>query len=323
MVTAERPSTNGPVLVTGAGGFAGGHLLELLSGRHELVAWSRSQPSSELAPLARWQQVDLLDRDRVRSVVRDVRPAAVYHLAGFSHVAESFADPVKPLAGNVLGTHHLFDALRRARLACRVVLTGSATVYASSGSPLTEDSPLAPTSPYGLSKLVQEQLGLRAVGEDGLGIMVTRPFNHTGPRQTPSFMAPTVARQLALIERGKLEPIIRIGNTSPQRDLSDVRDVVRAYEALMEVGEPGQIYNVASGIGRAVGDVLDALISRSRVPVRTEADPERMRAADVPILVGDATRLRAATGWQPRISFDRMIDDLLEYWRKVAALNAP
>lgn len=301
--------------MTGAGGFAGGHLLELLAGRHDLIGWSRSQPSPELARLARWQQVDLLDRDRVCAVIRDVRPAAVYHLAGVSHVAESFADPAKPLAGNVLGTHHLFDALRRAGLACRVVLTGSATVYASSGSPLTESSPVAPASPYALSKLVQEQLGLRAVGEDGLRVVVTRSFNHTGPRQTPSFMAPTVARQVALIERGQLEPVIRIGNTSPQRDLSDVRDVVLAYEALMERGQPGEIYNVASGVGRAVGDVLNALIARSRVPVRTETDPERMRAADVPILVGDPTRLRTATGWQPQISFDRMIDDLLEFWR--------
>lgn len=303
------------MLVTGAAGFAGGHLLELLCGRHELVAWSRSQPPPALAPLARWQQVDLLDRERVRSTIQEVRPAAVYHLAGISHVAESFADPVKPLSANVLGSHHLFDALRRAGLGCRVIVTGSATVYASSDSPLTEDSPLAPASPYGLSKLAQEQLGLRAVAEDGLAVVVTRPFNHTGPRQTPSFMAPTVARQVALIERGRLEPVIRIGNTSPRRDLSDVRDVVRAYEGLMTLGQPGGIYNVASGVGRAVGEVLEALIARSRVPVRTETDPARMRAADVPVMVGDATRLRTVTRWQPQISFDRMIDDLLEYWR--------
>ncbi len=180
---------------------------------------------------------------------------------------------------------------------------------------MTEDSPLAPASPYGLSKLAQEQLGLRAVTEDGLGVVVARAFNHTGPRQTPSFMAPTVARQVALIERGQFEPVIHIGNTSPRRDLSDVRDVVRAYEALMERGQPGGIYNVASGVGRAVGEVLDALISRSRVPVRTEVDPARMRATDVPMLVGDATRLRNETGWQPQIPFDQMIDDLLGYWR--------
>ena len=315
MTTANQLRPDGPVLVTGAAGFAGGHLLELLAGRQELVAWSRATPSPELAPLARWQQVDLLDRARVRSAIGEVRPAVVYHLAGISHVAESFSDPVKPLSGNVLGTHHLFDALRRAGLSCRVVVSGSATVYASSRSPLAEDSPLAPASPYSLSKLAQEQLGLRAVTEDGLGVVVARAFNHTGPRQTPSFMAPTVARQVALIERGQFEPVIHIGNTSPRRDLSDVRDVVRAYEALMERGQPGGIYNVASGVGRAVGEVLDALISRSRVPVRTEVDPARMRATDVPMLVGDATRLRNETGWQPQIPFDQMMDDLLGYWR--------
>jgi GDP-4-dehydro-6-deoxy-D-mannose reductase len=316
-VTLAGSAHAGPVLVTGAAGFAGGHLLELLTGRHELVAWSRSTPPPELAGLARWQQVDLLDRDRVRAAVHDVRPSAVFHFAGVSQVAESFADAVKPLAGNVLGTHHLFDALRRAGLTCRILLTGSATVYASSDSKLTETSLLAPASPYGVSKLAQEQLGVRAVREDGLEVVIARPFNHTGPRQTPSFMAPAVARQVALIERGTLEPIIRIGNTSPKRDLSDVRDVVRAYDALMRAGVPGEIYNVASGIGHAVGDVLNALISRARVPVQTEVDPARMRATDVPMLVGDATRLQQATGWTSRISFDQMIDDLLEYWRTV------
>lgn len=319
---AHRHTGNGPVLITGAAGFAGGHLLERLSGRHELIAWARSVPPPELASLARWQQVDLLDRERVRALVRDVRPSVVYHLAGVSQVADSFVDASKPLSVNILGTHYLFDALRRAGVAGRVVLTSSATVYGSADTPLTEESPLAPASPYGLSKLAQEQLALRAVSEDGLAVVVARAFNHTGPRQTPSFMAPTVARQIAMIERGLLEPIIRIGNTAPRRDISDVRDVVRAYEALMQTGLPGEIYNVASGEGRTVGEILAALTSRSRVPVRTEVDPARLRAADAPILVGDSTRLRQTTGWRPEISFDRLIDDLLDYWRGVAMLNA-
>jgi GDP-4-dehydro-6-deoxy-D-mannose reductase len=303
------------VLVTGAAGFAGGHLLELLSGRRDIVAWSRSSPPPELAAHARWQQVDLRDRDRVRAAVRDVRPSEVYHLAGVSQVAESLIDPAKPLAVNVLGTHYLFDALRRAGVDCRVVIAGSATVYASSESPLIEDSPLVPGTPYGVSKLAQEELGARAVKEDGLQVVVARAFNHTGPRQMPTFMAPAVARQVALIERGVIEPVLRIGNTTPKRDLSDVRDVVRAYEGLMRCGVPGVVYNVSTGVGRAVGEVLDALVTRSRVPLRIEVEPARLRSADIPVLVGDPTRLRHATGWQPTITFDRMIDDLLEYWR--------
>jgi GDP-4-dehydro-6-deoxy-D-mannose reductase len=313
-VNAEPPAGRGPVLVTGAAGFAGSHLLEWLSGRHELVAWSRSETRPGVAT---WQHVDLLDRDRVRVLIRALQPSAVYHLAGVTQVSESFADTAAPLAGNVLATHHLFDALRRAGTSCRVLLTSSATVYDSSERPLTEDSHLAPASPYGVSKLAQEQLGLRAIAEDGLEVVVARAFNHTGPRQTAAYMAPAVARQIALIERAALEPIIRIGNTTPRRDLSDVRDVVRAYDALMQMGTPGVVYNVASGVGHTVADVLTALIGRSRVPVRMEVDPGRQRPNDVPVLVGDPARLRAATGWQPEISFERMIDDLLAYWRSV------
>jgi GDP-4-dehydro-6-deoxy-D-mannose reductase len=314
----------GPVLVTGAGGFAGSHLLQLLSGRHDLVAWGRASPGPELTPLARWQQVDLLDRDRVRGLVDELRPGAVYHCAGSPHVAESFADTARPLANNILATHHLFDALRRAGLNSRVLLTGSAAVYGSSDAPLTEDSPLAPANPYAHSKLAQEQLGLRAIREDGLDVIVTRPFNHTGPRQSAAFMAPTLAKQIALIERGQREPILRVGNTSAVRDLSDVRDVVRAYAALMESGTPGTVYNVASGVGRSVQEVLDALIARANVPVRIEVDPARLRSGDSPRLVGNAARLTAATGWRPEISFDRTMDDLLQYWRNsgIAPINS-
>jgi GDP-4-dehydro-6-deoxy-D-mannose reductase len=306
---------NGTILVTGASGFAGSHLVQLLSGHHELVAWGRSSPAPELVPLARWQQVDLLDRDRVRELVRELRPAAVYHCAGSPHVAESFVDTAKPLANNVLATHHLFDALRRAGVHSRVLLTGSAAVYGSSDSPLTEDSPVAPANPYAHSKLAQEQLGLRAIREDGLDIIVTRPFNHTGPRQTAAFMAPTMARQIALIERGQREPVLRVGNTSAVRDLSDVRDVVRAYEALMRSGTAATIYNVASGTGRSVQDVVDALLTRAKVPVRIEIDPARLRSGDSPKLIGNAARLKEATGWRPEITFERMIEDLLDYWR--------
>ena len=307
---------NGPVLITGASGFAGSHLLQRLAGRHDLVAWGRSAPAHEFLSLARWQQVDLLDRERVRSLVGELRPTSVYHLAGSAHVAEAIADPAGAFANNVLGTHHLFDALRRSGSAgTRILLAGSAAIYGSSDSPLTEDSPVAPTNPYAQSKLAQEQLGLRAIAEDGLGVLVARPFNHTGPRQTASYMAPTVARQIAMIERGRLEPLLRIGNTSAMRDLSDVRDVVRAYEALMQHGAPGTVYNVASGVGRSVQQILDALIARSTVPVRIDVDPARLRSGDPPMLVGDASRLTQATGWRPEIPFDRMIDDLLDYWR--------
>ncbi|MBI3049494.1 MAG: GDP-mannose 4,6-dehydratase [Acidobacteria bacterium] len=304
------------VLVTGAAGFVGGHLLEHLSGTCELVAWARSEPRAELAPLAAWRRGDLLDRDLVRREVRDLRPAAIYHCAGAPHVGASWHNTAEPLAANVLTTHYLLDAARRAGIACRVLITGSAMVYAPSRLPLREDDPLAPTSPYGLSKLAQEQLGARATTEDGIGVVLTRPFNHIGPRQRPTFAASGIARQIAVIERGGVEPVLKVGNLDAERDLTDVRDTVRAYALLMDRGTPGTAYNVATGVARAIRDVLDALVRRSRVRVEVAVDPERLRPQDTPVLVGDASRLRSATGWSPAIPFDRTLDDLLEYWRR-------
>ena len=290
------------VLVTGAGGFAGSHLVEHLSPSHRVVAWTR-------------QTVDLLDRDRVRAAIRGLRPAQIYHCAGVPHVAESWRDTAQPLEGNVLATEHLFDALRREGIRCRVLVPGSATVYAPSSEPISETDPIAPASPYAISKLAQEQLALRAIQEDGLDVVLTRSFNHTGPRQTPAFVAPSMARQIALIERGQLEPVIKVGNLDAQRDVTDVRDVVRAYAALMQSGKTGVVYNVASGTARSIRSILEALVSRSKMPVRIEVDQTRMRPNDVPVVVGDSSRLNAATGWRPDITFDQMLNDLLSYWR--------
>ena len=304
-----------PVLITGATGFAGGHLVEYLSGSHEIVGWGRSAPRSELAGLATWHVIDLLDRNRVRSAISSLRPGTVFHLAGAPQVAESWRDSTKPLAGNVLATAHLFDAIERAKLSCRVLVTGSAAVYAPSETPIKESDRLAPGNPYALSKLAQEQLAMRAFADDGVNVITVRAFNHTGPRQPPAFVAPSMARQIALAENGMTEPVIRVGNLDAQRDFTDVRDVVRAYVAITELGTTGQIYNVGSGVGHTIQSVLDALLSRARVEVRIETDPERLRLRETSALVADTSRLHHQTGWQPQISFDSMLDGLLEYWR--------
>jgi GDP-4-dehydro-6-deoxy-D-mannose reductase len=244
----------------------------------------------------------------------------VFHCAGAAQVAQSWRDTSRPLASNVLTTHYLLDALRRHGSRCRVVIAGSATVYAPSSSPLGESAALAPASPYAVSKLAQEELGLRALAEDAVEVIVARAFNHTGPRQSADFFAPGIARQIALAERGAMAPTVKVGNLDAQRDLTDVRDIVRAYALLMEKGTPGTVYNVASGVGRQLRAVLDGLLRRSRVALRIEIDPARLRPRDTPTVVGDATRLRAATGWVPEIPFDRTLDDLLEYWRAQPAL---
>jgi GDP-4-dehydro-6-deoxy-D-mannose reductase len=268
-----------------------------------------------LADLAQWQSVDLLDRTHVRNTIAGLRPGTVFHLAGAPQVAESWRDSAKPLAGNVLATAHLLDAIRREGLKCRVLVTGSAAVYAPSDTPIKETDTLAPGNPYALSKLAQEQLTMRAFADEGLDVVAVRPFNHTGPRQPPAFVAPSMARQLALIERGLTEPVLRIGNLDARRDFSDVRDVVRAYTALMERGKAGEIYNVGSGSGRTIQSLLDALIARSGVNVHVEVDPARLRPSETSALVADTTRLREQTGWEPRLSFEQMLEDLLAYWR--------
>ena len=304
----------GPTLVTGAAGFAGSHLVEHLSGRGNLVAWTRSAVPASLAALATWQKIDLLDRDAVRDAISELKPSVVYHCAGAAHVPHSWHNTTAALSSNVLATHYLLDSLRRAKVDCRMLITGSALVYAGSTMPMTEAHPVAPSSPYALSKLAQEQLGVRAVREDGVDVIVTRSFNHTGPRQSADFAAPGMARQIALVERGALEAV-KVGNLDAQRDLTDVRDTVRAYALLMDAGSPGEVYNVSSGVARPIRAVLDGLLARARTDVPVETDPERVRSQDVSVLLGDSTRLRTATGWAPAISFDKMLDDLLEYWR--------
>ena len=305
----------GPVLITGVTGFAGGHLVESLAGSNRLVGWGRSTPRPEIAHLVVSQTVDLLNREQVRSAIATLRPSTIFHLAGAPNVAESWRDTTKPLAGNVLATSHLFDAVRRAGLTCRVLVTGTAVVYAPSDTPIKEEGTLAPGNPYALSKLAQEQLAMRAFADDGLDIVMVRSFNHTGPRQPPAFVAPSMARQIALIEKGDAEPVIRVGNLDARRDFTDVRDVVRAYVSLATLGKSGEIYNVGSGVGRSVQSLLDALKSRARVEVRVEVDPERLRPTETSALVADTTRLRDRTGWQPQISFESMLDHLLDYWR--------
>jgi GDP-4-dehydro-6-deoxy-D-mannose reductase len=246
---------------------------------------------------------------------------AVYHCAARSSAAGSWRDSGALLATNVLGTHHLLEALRRLGRPCRVLIPGSALVYAASADPIGEDHVLAPQGPYAFSKLAQEQLGVRAAAGDGLDVLLTRSFNHTGPRQSPAFVAPTLARQIARIEAGLQPPVLMVGNLEAVRDLTDVRDVVAAYRLLVERGLPGRPYNVASGTGRPIRALLDALLARSRTVIRVETDPARTRTHDVTRLIGDSARLRADTGWEPGIPFDRMIDDLLHYWRREAALG--
>jgi GDP-4-dehydro-6-deoxy-D-mannose reductase len=217
----------------------------------------------------------------------------------------------------VLATHHLLDAIRRAGLHdCRVLITASAAVYAPSDAPLDERAAVRPDSPYALSKLAQELLGQRAGVEDGIEVIVARAFNHTGPGQSPSFMASAFAQQIALLERQRGEPALQVGNVEARRDLSDVRDVVRAYTMLMTRGQPGEVYNVAAGSAPTVRSVIDTLARLAGLRLKLEVDPARLRPLDNPVLIGDASKLRRQTGWRPEIPLEQTLADLLEFWRR-------
>ena len=196
-----------------------------------------------------------------------------------------------------------------------MLIAGSATIYRHQDGPITDESPIGPQSPYATSKLAQEMLGQRAWTDAGIPTVVARSFNHIGPGQHWSFVASGMARQIALIEAGRQEPRLTVGNLAPKRDLMDVRDTVRAYEAMIDRGTPGQTYNVCSGRAIAIGDLIERLVSRSRVPVALMQDPALFRPSDVPLLVGDHSRLTAETGWMPEIDIDRTLTDVLDYWR--------
>ncbi|MEP7116326.1 MAG: GDP-mannose 4,6-dehydratase [Acidobacteriota bacterium] len=313
----------GPVVVTGAGGFVGQHLVRALTTHGPVLGWYRPDGGHPDAAGVAWTAVEMLDRAAVEQALADTRPAAIYHLAGVAHVGDSWANAEATFAGNVLGTSNLFDAMHAIELGARVLVTGSATIYQSSSEALTEDSPIAPNTPYGTSKLAQELVALAAWAERGIPVLVTRSFNHTGPLQSPAFAAPGFARQLARIEAGLAPPTISVGNLEAQRDIADVRDTVRAYVALMASGRAGHTYNVCAGRTVSIRQVLDGLVARVSLPVTVAIDPARMRPADTPVVLGSHAKLTADTGWTPSLALDDTLDALLAYWREQVKTESP
>ncbi|MCR4375125.1 MAG: GDP-mannose 4,6-dehydratase [Acidobacteria bacterium] len=312
--------TASSILVTGAAGFAGRHVLAHVrasAAGHQVLAWSRRPHDDDRQ--VHWRQVDITDTHAVHQAITDAQPARILHLAGSPHVGQSWRNSLLPLQTNVLGTHHLLEAVRLHSPDSRVVVVTSAMIYQASTAPLTEDAPLVPSSPYGLSKLAQDQLALAAAHDDGLQVVVARPFNHIGPGQDPTFAISSFARQIALIEAGLAPAVLQVGNLDAERDLTDVRDVVDAYVRLLDHGRAGRPYNICTGTAHRIGDLLDHLIALARVPVTRTVDPERLRPSDMPRLVGDSTRIRAELGWAPQRPLQQTLADTLEWWRAAVA----
>jgi len=309
-------------LITGVTGFVGHYLVEHIGAvSPETEVWglvSDAEPG-EAPPGVCEVSGDLTDFPSLVAAVETAQPEIVVHLAASSSVATSWDRPGRVLEVNAVGTVNLFEAVRELGASPRVVVSSSAEIYGpvpADQQPIREDSPLRPVSPYATSKAALDLIAAQYFYGFGLPTVRLRLFPHTGPRRQPQFVASSFARQIARIERGLDPPRLAVGNLDTVRDFTDVRDVVRAYWLAATDGRAGEAYNVCSSRGVVIRDLLDILLGRSDAEIEVEVDPERLRPADIPILVGDGTRFAEATGWQPEIKFERTLGDLLEWWRE-------
>jgi GDP-4-dehydro-6-deoxy-D-mannose reductase len=310
-------------LITGAGGFVGNHLCEYLLSQTNWELLGTVYPERVEDPRPRpclsLVHVDLRDAGQVGELIGDFRPDVVFHLAAQSYVPTSFSDPWETLENNLRAQLNVLEGVRRAGLSSRVIVIGSNEEYgwpSPEDLPLTEESPLRPVNPYAVSKVGQDFMGLQYHLAYGMDVVRLRPFNHTGPGQSPRFVVPSFARQIARIEAGLQEPVVRVGNLDVARDFTDVRDIVRAYYLAATQGEAGEVYNLASGVARSIRWILETLLSFTDAEVRIEVDPALYRPADVPIIYGSAEKFRRRTGWEPRIPFEETLRETLEYWRE-------
>ncbi len=312
--------SEGTTLVTGSGGFVGSWLAPaLLDAGHEVIGLERPGHAPDRHQ-SECLEVDLRERDAVFDAVKQTRPARIVHLAALAAPPVADEDPLEALRVNYLAVEHLVGAVLAHAPGCRLLYIGTGDVYGlqvKGAPPFGERAQIRPVSIYAASKAAGERRVELAFEREGLDVVRARPFNHTGPGRPSGYAEATFARQLANIERGTSEPVLRVGNLKSVRDFSDVRDVVQAYILLLERGEAGAVYNVCSGVGRAISELLDCLLEKSLVNPAVVVDPDRFRPtpSDRIAAVGDPTRLREL-GWNPCLPFDQTMADILDDWRK-------
>lgn len=318
------------VLITGITGFAGSHLAELCLQKPDVKIYgtvrtrSRLNNISHLIPRLELHECDLRDPFAVRKVLEEVAPDYIFHLAAQSFVPASWKAPEETISTNILSQLNIFEGIRQLKLESRVQIACSSEEYGlvyPDELPINEDNPFRPLSPYGVSKVAQDLLGYQYHASYSLHIIRTRAFNHTGPRRGENFVTSSFCRQVAEIEAGKRLPVLHCGSLDARRDFTDVRDMVRAYWLALEQGKPGEVYVIASGNAYTIKEVLDTVLANTKCSIKIENVLELMRPSDVPILVGDATKFRNLTGWEPQISFARTMSDLLDYWRAEVSAN--
>lgn len=311
-------------LITGITGFAGSYMAEFLLNKGFEVCgicrWRSNRANiAHLNNKLKLIEADLLDAHSLESLMFEIRPDFIFHLAAQSFVPASWTSPAVTLETNIVGSANLFESVRRAQINPVIQIACSSEEYGLVNPkeiPLKETNPLRPLSPYAVSKVAMDYLGYQYFKSYGTKIVRTRGFNHTGPRRGDVFAESSFAKQIAEIEKGKREPVIYVGNLETQRDYTDVRDMVKGYFLAVTKGEPGEVYNICSGKAWRISEVLDYLLAISKVKVTLKQDPARMRPSDVPILLGNNTKFRRQTGWKPEIPLKQTFSDLLDYWRE-------
>jgi len=314
------------ILVTGAGGFVGKHLLDLLAKQAEAEIFgldifsAKHQVDSKIINI---DACNLLNKKNVYDKLSSIKPDLIFHLAAMASVADAWKSPEKVVNNNTICQLNLLEGLRKLRLKPRVLIVSTGEVYGAVSTkdlPISETSALKPNNPYSVSKVAQEFLGLQYFESFGIPVIISRSFNHTGPGQKGDFVVPAFSRQVVDIEQNGLRPVILVGNLETDRDFLDVRDVVKAYWLLANKGVAGQIYNVCSRKTVKIKQILDLLLSNALKKINVKKDPARYRPSDAPLVVGDNSKLKEATGWEPEIAFDKTIVDALGSMRITSAI---
>ncbi len=311
-------------LITGIAGFAGSHLAELLLSKgYEVYGLSRSRTKKDhiegIIGKLHLEDADLLDSHSLYTTIARIKPDYIFHLAAQSFVPTSWGSPSVTLEVNIVGSANIFEAVRQVGIDPVIQIACSSEEYGlvhPDEIPIKETNPLRPLSPYAVSKVAMDYLGYQYFQSYKMRIVRTRGFNHTGPRRGETFAESNFAKQIALIEKGRQEPVIFVGNLESSRDYTDVRDMVNAYLLAVEKCDPGDVYNICTGKSIRIGDMLTLLLSFSKVKVEVRPDPSRMRPSDVPVLTGDGSKFVAKTGWKPVIPFKQTMEELLNYWRE-------
>ncbi|MBR3537063.1 MAG: GDP-mannose 4,6-dehydratase [Oscillospiraceae bacterium] len=308
-------------LIIGAAGFVGGHLIRHLACECGAEVAATKLPHEKLeTEQADIYDLDILDTCAVSALVKEIKPDQIYHLAAQSSVKVSWEKPQLTADINVKGTINVLEAVRASGCTPRILLVGSGEEYGylkPDEIPVREDTLLRAGNIYAATKACQGMLGEIYARAYGMDIVMVRAFNHIGPGQSEIFVVSDFCRQAVMIEKGLREPVISVGNLAAERDFTDVRDIVRAYSALMKSGGKGGTYNVGSGRARSIQSILEMILSKTSAQIEVRQDSARMRPSDVPVIAADIAKLKKDTGWEPVITIGDTIDDIMNYWRKI------